>query len=264
MATASFNTTINHTWHLTGRRLHAVLRQPAFVVISLIQPAIWLFLFGQLFRKVIDIPGFGAGGSYLDYLIPGIVAMNAMNANMWAGMGAMEEIERGTLNRFLVSPASRVALMNANVVELAVNTTVQSLIILFLGRLGGAHYPGGVAGPVVIVVASILLGTVFGTLSNACGMLVRQREAIIGINIFFMLPLTFLSSAFMAPALMPGWMRHIAACNPLNWAVQAGRSALSTDPDWGGVALRCGGLLALAVVCVAVSVVTFRSYQKSV
>ncbi len=263
MTATAFTTTIGHTWHLTGRRLHAVLRQPAFVVISLIQPAIWLFLFGQLFRRVVDIPGFG-GGSYLDYLIPGIVAMNAMSASMWAGMGAMEEIDRGTLNRFLVSPASRVALMNANVVELGVNTIVQSVIILALGRLGGAHYPGGLAGPVVIVLASILLGTVFGTLSNACGMLVRQREAIIGINIFFMLPLTFLSSAFMAPALMPGWMRTVAAGNPLDWAVRAGRSALSTDPDWGAVAIRCGGLLVLAVVCVAVSVATFRSYQKSV
>jgi ABC-2 type transport system permease protein len=262
--TTALNTTLTHTWHLTGRRLHAVLRQPAFVVISLVQPAIWLFLFGQLFRRVVDIPGFGGGGSYLDYLIPGIVAMNAMSANMWAGMGAMEEIERGTLNRFLVSPASRVALMNANVVELAVNTTVQTVIILLLGLLGGASYAGGVAGPAVVVVASILLGTVFGTLSNACGMLVRQREAIIGINIFFMLPLTFLSSAFMAPSLMPGWMRAIAACNPLNWAVQAGRTALSADPDWGGVLARCGGLLALAGVCVAVSVATFRSYQKSV
>jgi ABC-type multidrug transport system permease subunit len=58
-------------------RQHPNVRAPAFVVISLIQPVIWLFLFGQLFRKVIDIPGFG-GGSYLDYLIPGIVAMNAV------------------------------------------------------------------------------------------------------------------------------------------------------------------------------------------
>lgn len=116
----------------------------------------------------------------------------------------------------------------------------------------------------MVVVASILLGTVFGTLSNACGMLVRQREAIIGINTFFMLPLTFLSSAFMAPALMPGWMRAIASCNPLNWAVQAGREALSADPGWGVVATRCGGLLVLAVVCMVVSVATFRVYQRSV
>ena len=261
---AALGTTLTHTWYLTGRKLHAVARQPAFIGISLIQPVIWLFLFGQLFRKVIDIPGFGASGSYLDYLIPGIVAMNAMNANMWAGMNTMEEIDRGTLNRFLVSPASRIALMNANVVELATTTAVQSVIILLLGLAGGAHYPGGVAGAAVVAVASILVGAVFGMLSNAVGMLVRQREAIIGINVFFMLPLTFLSSAFMPATLMPGWMRGIAACNPLNWAVQAGRAALNAGTDWAGVAARGGGLLALAVVCVAVSVATFRSYQKSV
>jgi ABC-2 type transport system permease protein len=263
MSTASVSTTLTHTWYLTGRRLHAVLRQPALVVGNVIQPAIWLFLFGQLFKRVVEIPGFG-GGSYLDYLIPGIVAMNAMNANMFAGMGAIEEIDRGTLNRFLVSPASRVALMNANVVEQAVNTAVQSAIILLLGWVAGAHLPGGAAGIAVVVGASILVGVVFGALSNAAGMILRKREAIIGIYIAFMLPLTFLSSAFMPTRLMPSWMSHIAACNPLDWAVRAGRSALSVDPDWSFVGIRVGGLLVLAVVCVAVSVATFRAYQKSV
>ena len=257
-------TTLRHTWYLTGRKLHAVLRQPAFVAVGLVQPVIWLFLFGQLFRRVIDIPGFGAHGSYLAYLIPGIVAMNAMNGNMWAGMNAMEEIDRGTLNRFLVSPARRVALMNANVAEQAVTTTIQTIIILGLGLAGGAHYPGGVLGAVIVAVASILIGNVFGALSNTVGMLVRQREAVIGINVFFMLPLTFLSSAFLPATLMPGWMQAIAQANPLNWAVQAGRDALDASTDWAAVGVRLGGLLALAVVCVAISVATFRSYQKSV
>ena len=241
-----------------------MLRQPAFIAVGLIQPVIWLYLFGQLFRQVIDIPGFGASGSYLAYLIPGIVAMSAMNGNMWAGMNAMEEIDRGTLNRFLVSPARRVALMNANVVEQAVTTTVQTVIILLLGLAGGARYAGGVGGALIVIVASILIGAVFGALSNTVGMLVRQREAIIGINVFFMLPLTFLSSAFLPAALMPGWMQGIARCNPLNWAVQMGRAALTANPDWAAVAIRGGGLLALAVACVTISVATFRSYQKSV
>jgi ABC-2 type transport system permease protein len=256
--------TLQHTWYLTGRKLHAVLRQPAFIAVGLVQPVIWLFLFGQLFRRVVDIPGFGAGGSYLAYLIPGIVAMNAMNGNMWAGMNAMEEIDRGTLNRFLVSPARRVALMNANVVEQGVTTTIQTIIILGLGLAGGARYPGGVLGAVIVAVASILIGNVFGALSNTVGMLVRQREAIIGINVFFMLPLTFLSSAFLPPTLMPGWMQAIATWNPLNWAVQAGRDALAAHTDWSAVGSRLGGLIALAVVCVALSVATLRSYQKSV
>jgi ABC-type multidrug transport system permease subunit len=200
----SFGTAMVHTWYLTGRKLHALVRQPWVLAFSIVQPVIWLFLFGQLFKKIIDIPGFAYHGSYLDYLVPGLIAMNAMSNNMWAGMSMIEEIERGTLNRFLVSPASRI------------------------------------------------------------GIMLRSREAIIGVYTFFMLPLMFLSSAFIYTQLMPGWMQAIASCNPLNWVVQVGRSAVSAQPDWSVIAVRCGGLLVLAVACVAVSVVTFRSYQKNV
>ena len=192
-----FRTTLAHTWYLTGRKMHALVRQPWVLAFSVVQPVIWLFLFGQLFRRVIDIPGFAYGGTYLDYLVPGLIAMNAMSNNMWAGMTMIEEIERGTLNRFLASPASRIAIMNASVVEQAVSTTVQSLIIVALGLAGGARYHGGVAGVAVMVAASILVGVVFGALSNAVGMTLRSREAIIGVYTFFMLPLMFLSSAFM-------------------------------------------------------------------
>ena len=262
--TVPFGTTLIHTWYLTGRKLHALVRQPWVLAFSVVQPVVWLFLFGELFRSVIRIPGFAYDGTYLAYLVPGLIAMNAMSNNMWAGMGMIEEIDRGTLNRFLAAPASRVGIMNATVAEQAVSTTVQSLIIVGLGLLGGARYHGGAAGVAVMVAASILVGVVFGALSNATGMLLRSREAIIGVYTFFMLPLMFLSSAFMQTRLMPGWMQAIAACNPLNWAVQIGRSAVSAHPDWGAIGIRCGGLLVLAVACVAVSVVTFRSYQKNV
>ncbi|WP_328539713.1 ABC transporter permease [Streptomyces sp. NBC_00344] len=255
--------TLTQTWYMTQRQLMAILRQPVFLLISLIQPVIWLFLFGSLFRKVVELGGFGTS-TYLDYLIPGIVVMSALGSSMWAGMGTLEEIERGTLNRFLTTPVSRTALMNANVVQNGISTAVQSVVIVLLGLLGGAQYPGGLGGLVILVVASILLGTVFGTLSNALGMLVRERESIIGINTFLLLPLTFLSSAFMAPAQMPSWMRHIADFNPVNWAMVAGRSAMSAGPDWGVVLSRGGGLLLLAVFSVWLSTRTFRSYQRSV
>jgi ABC-2 type transport system permease protein len=255
---------LSDTWYLTGRKLRALIRQPYVLAFSVVQPAIWLFLFGGLFQKVIDIPGFGYHGSYLAYLIPGVVAMNAMSSNMWAGMAMIEEIDRGTLNRFLVTPASRLAIMNATVVEQAVSTTVQTLIIVGLGCAGGARYPGGVVGVVVLVVASILVGVLWGGLSNMTGMLLRSREAVIGVYTFFMLPLMFLSSAFIQPAFMPGWMQAIASRNPLNWEVQIGRDALAASTDWSAVAVRAGGLLALALLAVAISVTTFRSYAKSV
>ena len=85
-----FRTTLAHTWYLTGRKMHALVRQPWVLAFSVVQPVIWLFLFGQLFRRVIDIPGFAYHGSYLAYLVPGLIAMNAMSNNMWAGMAMIE------------------------------------------------------------------------------------------------------------------------------------------------------------------------------
>ncbi|MGW1490978.1 ABC transporter permease [Streptomyces sp. NPDC002402] len=255
--------TVAQTWYMTQRQLVAVARQPAYLVMMLIQPVIWLFLFGNLFKKIVELGGFGTT-TYLDYLIPGIVVMSALNSSMWAGMGTLEEIERGTLNRFLTTPVSRSALMNANVVQNGISTALQSVIIVLLGVAGGAEYPGGVAGIAVLVLASVLLGAVFGAFSNAVGMLVRQRESIIGFNTFLLLPLTFLSSAFMAPSQMPSWMARIADFNPVNWAMVAGRSALAAEPDWGDVLGRGGALVGFAVVAVWLSTRALRSYQKSV
>jgi ABC-2 type transport system permease protein len=96
------------------------------------------------------------------------------------------------------------------------------------------------------------------------GMLIRSREAIIGVYTLFMLPLMFLSSAFMQPSFLPGWMQAIASRNPLNWEVQIGRDAIAASPDWSAVAVRAGGLLVLALIAVAISVTTFRNYAKNV
>jgi ABC-2 type transport system permease protein len=252
-----------HTSLMTGRQLRALARQPAYLVISLIQPVIWLFLFGSLFRKVVELPGFGTS-SYLDYLVPGVVIMSALSTSMWSGMTVLEEIDRGVMDRFLVLPLHRSAIINASVIMQSLMTTVQSLIIVALGWAAGAHYPGGVAGVAVLIVASVLIAVVFSAFSNTVGMLARQRETIIGINTFLLLPLTFLSTAFMVTALMPHWMRNVADGNPVNWALEAGRAAMGASPDWSRVLAWGGGLALLAIAVTALSVLTFRAYQKSV
>jgi ABC-2 type transport system permease protein len=252
-----------HTTWMTGRQLKAIARQPAYILISLIQPVIWLFLFGSLFRKVVELPGFGAP-SYLDYLVPGVVIMSALSTSMWSGMSVLEEIDRGIMDRFLVLPLHRSAIINASAALQSLTTAVQSVIIVAIGWAGGAVYAGGIAGVGVLIVASVLVAIVFSAFSNTIGMLARQRETIIGINTFLLLPLTFLSTAFMAPSLMPHWMRIVAACNPVNWALEAGRAAMSSNPDWARVAAQGGGLALLALAVTALSVLTFRAYSKSV
>lgn len=256
-------TVVGHTWWMTHRRLQAFVRQPAYLLITLVQPVIWLFLFGSLFRKVVELPGFGAS-SYLDYLVPGVVIMSALSTSMWSGMTVLEEIDRGIMDRFLVLPLHRSAIINASVIMQSLMTTVQSVIIIAIGWAAGAHYPGGLPGVVVLIATSVLIAIVFSAFSNTVGMLARQRETIIGINTFLLLPLTFLSTAFMATALMPHWMRIVADGNPVNWALVAGRAAMGASPDWARVLVQGGGLALLAIAVTALSVLTFRAYQKSV
>jgi ABC-2 type transport system permease protein len=143
---------------------------------------------------------------------------------------------------------------------------IQILIICGLAFVLGARFEGGIVGLAVLLVASMLLVFTFASLSNAVALSVRQRESVIGINQFMVLPLTFISAAFMPLSLTPDWLQTLAKINPVNWAVEAGREALTAGPgtaDWTFISVRLLGLLVIAILCGALATRGFRSYQKS-
>ena len=256
-------TVIRHTLYMTLRHLRELWRQPWFVAVTLVQPVIWLLLFGALFKRVIEIPGFH-GHSYIAFLAPGVVVMTAMFSSAWSGMALIEDINRGVTARFLVSPVRREALIAGRILKEAVVVVIQSLIIVALALIVGASFPGGVPGVAALFAVSALLGATFGALSNGFGLIMRQEEALIGAVQFIVLPLTFLSATFLAANLIPKWMQHVADFNPVNWAVVAGRSAVSANADWGLIAARAGFLVALLALSVAFATRAFQSYQRSV
>src|SRR5260221_11563874 len=131
---------------ITTRYLRAFLRQPAYVAFTLVQPVIWLFLFGQLFKRVVEIPGF-TGSSYLAFLTPGVVAMSALFSTGWSGMSYVIDMERGVMDRFLGSPVRRGALIGGQLVYQAAMTMLQLLIILRPGLPPGARVEGGPGSP---------------------------------------------------------------------------------------------------------------------
>ena len=257
-------TAIAESLYMTQRHTRALLRQPWFVAITLVQPIIWLFLFGQLFKSVTEIPGFAGGSSYLDYLMPGVVVMTAMFSSGWSGMGTIEDIDRGLMDRFLVGPLHRSSLIVGRVVHEGLSLIVQAVVIGGIGLLLGARLEGGILGFGVLVLASVLLAFAFASLSNALALVLRQRESVIGVNQFMVLPLTFLSAAFMPLSLAPDWIQTFARFNPVNWAVEAGREALLANGDWALIGSRLLALAVVAAVCGWMATGAFRSYQRSV
>jgi ABC-2 type transport system permease protein len=256
-------TAISDTWALTIRDLLRLWRQPWFIAIVLVQPIIWLLLFGALFERIVDIPGF-QGGDYKQYLVPGVLVMTAFFSSGWNGMATIDDLDRGVTDRFLVSPVGRLPLILGRVGQNLVQVVLQSVVIVALALAIGVSFEGGVLGVAVLVLIAGLLGTAFSALSNALALVARKEESLIGAVTFLQLPLVFLSTAFMQPALLPGWINTVADFNPVDWAIVAGREAVGAGTDWASVAGYCGLLAGFVVVCLALAVRAFGSYQKQV
>jgi ABC-2 type transport system permease protein len=250
---------IRQSWALlTGRYLRQLYRQPAVIAITLTQPVIWLLLFGALFKKVAEIPGFGTG-NYITYLTPGVVIMTALFSSSWTGMSFIEDMDNGVMDRFLTAPVPRGALVAASLAYQGVTTVVQSAIIIAIGWGIGAGFPGGAAGVAALIGVSVLISLAMAGLSDGFALLVPQREALIGVSTLLVLPLTFLSGAFLSLRLVPGWIAGIARFNPVNWAASAGRVAVGGHPPWGTVGSYAGFLALALVVTAAMSSWAFRA-----
>jgi ABC-2 type transport system permease protein len=242
-------TAVRQTWQVSLRHLRVFVRQPAYLGITLTQPIIWLLLFGALFKAVTRIPDFH-GGSYIDFLTPGVVVMLAVSSAGWTGMGFIEDIDSGVMDRMLVSPAWRGALNLGSVMQSVISVLVQTALIVVLAVLMGAsleHVP-------LLFLVAALLAAAFASLSNGLGVITRQRESLIGAVSLLLLPLTFLSGALMQLSLAPGWIRTVAKFNPVDWAVAGARDA---DP------VRLGLLAALTVLSAWFATRAFAAYQRS-
>jgi len=255
-------TAVRQTWQVTLRGIRVFRRNPAYVAMTLTQPIIWLLLFGALFKAITKIPGFHAS-SYINFLTPGIIVMLAVSSAGWTGMGFIEDIASGVMDRELVSPVWRGALNAGTVIYAALMVALQTVLIVLLSLALGADYVGGVGGVLLLIFVAALLAAAFASLSNGVAMLARQREALIGAVTFVLLPLTFLSTALMQQSLIPGWIRTVAKFNPVNWAVEAGRSAAMQHIAWGLVGTRVAMLVGLTLVSATLATLAFTRYQRS-
>jgi ABC-2 type transport system permease protein len=256
-------TAIAHSYFMTLRLLRHLLRQPWYIALTLVQPVIWLLFYGQLFEKAITMPGFEAV-SYIDFLTPGIVVMSALFSSGWSGMGMIHDLDRGVMDRFLVSPASRSSLIAGRLLHLAFQNCVTGSILITLGLVLGARYPGGIVGVAVLLLCAVLLAIPFGALSNALALMLRKQESVIGAVNFVLLPLVFLSPVFMPGDLMPEWILSISRFNPVGWSVTAGRAALHGNADWTAVALQIAFLAGFTLLSGWLATRAFQSYQRSV
>jgi ABC-2 type transport system permease protein len=180
--------------------------------------------------------------------------MLAVSSAGWTGMGFIEDIDSGIMDRLLVSPAWRGAFNLGSVAQSVLSVLIQTAIVIVVALALGARVENVPA----LLLAAALLAAAFASFSNGIGVLARQREALIGAVSLLLLPLTFLSGALMQLSLAPGWIQTLAKFNPVDWAAVAARS-----DDLGVVAGRLGLLTGLAVFAAWFATRAFATYQRS-
>ena len=188
--------TLGHSWAMVGRQVRQLLREPIWIVMMLVQPMFWLLLYSQLFRRIIDLPGFETA-SYIDFLAPAVVVMTAFFQGTWSGLGMINDLERGVIERFLATPARPLSLVFSQVLRSGLTSLIQGTIILVVALPLGATN-GGPLGWLVILLAGGLISSGFAGISHGLALLTRKEATMIATANFIGLPLMFVSSMLIA------------------------------------------------------------------
>jgi ABC-2 type transport system permease protein len=274
---------IKETWALTVRELKHWYRIKIQIFMTLIQPIVWLALFGQAFNlnKLLP-PGtptsvfqsfFGGASDYFSYMAVGMLAVMALFTTMFGGMSIVWDRRFGFLNKLRVAPIPRGAIPISRIAASVVRSMVQVVIILIIALLF-TYIPGltgltvspafNVVDLIGLFVVMLLLSVAFASLFTTIALAVQNQETLFGVINLLNLPLMFASAALFPTSMMPDWLKTVANYNPLTLAVDAARTFIFHNPNplydvWVDIA----GLSILAVFLLALSIVISRKLMSA-
>ncbi|MGD1904231.1 MAG: ABC transporter permease [Geitlerinemataceae cyanobacterium] len=218
-SSSEFADFVQETSALTKRLFVQLQRRPTTLIAGIIQPLMWLFLFGALFQNV-PAGMFGESQNYAQFLGAGVIVFTAFGGALNAGLPVMFDREFGFLNRLLVAPlVSRYSIVAASALFIVTLSLVQAATIVVAGAFWGAGLPG-IGGLMAIV--AILLLLVLGVTGLSLGLTFALPGHIELIAAIFVtnLPLLFASTALAPLSFMPGWLQVVASLNPLSYAIE--------------------------------------------
>ena len=239
------------TLALTKRLFVQLQRRPSTLVAGVLQPLIWLILFGALFANAPEglLPG---GMSYGRFLGAGVIVFTAFSAALNAGLPVMFDREFGFLNRLLVAPLrSRSSIVLASVLYITALSLVQSLAIMGTAAALGYGWPGA-AGLVLVLVTLLLLVFAVTALSLGLAFALPGHIELIAVIFVANLPLLFASTALAPLSFMPTWLGWLAALNPLTFAIEPIRAAYAGSISLQAVVLEAPYGELTSGVCLAI------------
>ncbi|MGI9647577.1 MAG: ABC transporter permease [Acidimicrobiia bacterium] len=239
---------------MTRRDLVRTARQPEMWAFAVTMGAFFLLLFYYVFGGAI---GAGTGVDYIQFLVPGVLVITALNGAQQTGTSLAVDLSEGVVDRLRSLPMSQAAVLTGRTIADGFRNTVSLVIVAALGYLLGFRFSDFRAGLWAIVL-SVGLGYAFSWISAAIAAKVRSAEMVGMLSMFWLFPLLFASSAFTPTAQMPGWLQAFADNQPISVVADAIR-ALGDGTDAAGLVL--GSLLWIVGLSVGFAWLAARLYR---
>jgi ABC-2 type transport system permease protein len=249
--------TLRDTWLIFRRSLTLTLRQPVWIIFGLMQPILYLVLFGPLLDA--SVKAAGVGDNAFNWFIPGLLIQTAVFGGAFVGFGLIAELRSGVVERMRVTPMSRIAMLFGRSLRDVVILVCQALLMMVVAIPFGLRIDlGGAVGTIALL---MLIGLAFAPLSYTAALILKSEDALAPVVNGIALPLLLLSGILLPLALAPDWLKFLSTLNPLTHAADAARALF--NGDWANPEIAIGAAIMGALAIFAVWLAS-RAFGRAV
>ncbi|MET8882114.1 ABC transporter permease [Streptomyces rubiginosohelvolus] len=246
---------LRHIGALARRNMLQIKKDPESMFDVLLMPIIFILLFVYVFGGSVGASLGGNRQEYVNYLVPGLMAMMGLNIAMAVGTGVNDDFRKGVMDRFRTMPIARSSVLIAKIVVELGRLMVAMFILLVMGFIVGMELHGSVFGLLAAVALSAVFGAAIMWIFILLGLSMKTAQAVQGTAMLVLMPLQFGSSIFVPTQTMPGWLQAFTDYNPLSNLADAARALMQGGPVgdsvWWTLAWAAGITLVMAPLAVA-------------
>lgn len=225
---------LRDTWLIFRRSIVLTIRQPAWLVFGVMQPVLYLVLFGPLVDA--SVRAAHTGTNAFNWFLPGLLIQIALFGSAFVGFGLIAELRAGVIGRMRVTPMSRSAMLLGRSLRDTVILVGQGILMMVLAIPFGLHIE--LAGALGTIGLLALIGLAMAPLSYTAGLVLKSEDALAPLVQAVALPMFLLSGILLPLALAPDWLRFLSSLNPLTHAADAARALFNSD--WGNPEIAIG------------------------
>lgn len=248
---------VSDTLTIAWRNLLVWARVPAFLVFTIVQPVMFVLMFRYVFGGAIHtrVPG-----GYVNFLMPGIIGQSAAFATFGTAIALAQELQKGVIDRLRSMPMARSAVLAGRLLADTGRMTVTLLVLVGVGYAVGFRFQNGFGPAVAMVALGVLFGLAMCCVAAYTGLSIKDEESVQAFGMIWLFPLTFVSSAFVPIASMPGWLQAFAHNQPVTHVIDAMRDLALGGPVWSDLWPALAWIAGILVVFAPLSV---RAYRRA-